>query len=451
MPQGRLEPNLPDAAMGSNDRNLDILIDAARKKACSPIMTTLAQNRNYVRLIGASGATNLADGVASVAFPWLTTLVTRDPFLVGLVAFVGRFPWLLLSVPAGVITDRSDRRNLIVRADVFRVLLTLSVIGLILSLPSTIDTQPELDNALPYVLALSCLAFLLGCAEVVRDNAAQTLMPSVVAAVDLERANGRLWTVETVIGQFVGPPLAGFLIAYALPAPFLLDALAFGFAAFLVWCIALPPRIAPPKRSWRIETIEGLRWLWERPVLRRLALSLGVINGLGSLAATILVLVSQERLGLSASGFGLLLTAGAAGGVTGGLLCPAIVARLGAQRSLTLSLGMFPLPFIAMMAQDAMIVGIGLFTQTFFGTLWNVVTVSYRQRTIPDSLLGRVNSVYRFFGWGTISLGALLGGIVVGVGEPFLGRDTALQIPFVLAFVGTGVLFLWGMRRLKIE
>lgn len=414
-------------------------------------MTTLAKNSNYVRLIGASGATNLADGIASVAFPWLATLLTRDPFLIGLVAFAGRFPWLLLAVPAGVITDRSDRRNLIVRADVFRVLLTFGVVGLILTLPNNVEVMPAFDKAMPYVLALSGLAFLLGCAEVVRDNAAQTLMPSVVPPDDLERANGRLWTVETVVGRFVGPPLAGFLIAFALPAPFLLDAVAFGFAAFLVWCIALPPRIAPPRRSWRVETMEGLRWLWERPVLRRLALSLGVINGLASLAATILVLVAQERLGLSATGFGLLLTAGAAGGVAGGLLCPAIVARLGAQRSLTLSLGIIPFPFLAMMAPDALIVGAALFLQTFVGTLWNVVTVSYRQRTIPDDLLGRVNSVYRFFGWGTISLGALFGGIVVGTGQQFLDRDVALQVPFIFAFVGTGALFIWGALRLKIE
>lgn len=414
-------------------------------------MTSLAKNPNYVRLIGASGATNLADGISSVAFPWLATLLTRDPFLIGLVAFAGRFPWLLLSVPAGVMTDRADRRTLIVRADVFRILLTAGVVGLVLTLPGDIAEAAAFEHALPYIGALSALAFLLGCAEVVRDNAAQTLMPSVVTAGDLERANGRLWTVETVVGQFIGPPLAGFLIAYALPAPFLLDAVAFGFAAFLVWCIALPPRIAPPKRSWRVDTIEGLRWLWERPVLRRLALSLGVLNGLGSLAATILVLVSQERLGLSATGFGLLLTAGAAGGVAGGLLCPAIVERLGAQRSLTLSLAVFPLPFIAMMSPLAVVVGLGLFVQTFFGTLWNVVTVSYRQRTIPDTLLGRVNSVYRFFGWGTISLGALLGGLVVGTSELFIARDTALQVPFLLAFAGTGALFLWGLRRLTLE
>ena len=410
-------------------------------------MTTLALNRNYRMLLGASGASNLADGVSALAFPWLATLLTRDPVLIGLVAFAGRLPWLLLAVPAGVVTDRADRRRLIVQADVLRMVLACGVVGLILAMPAA----PQPEGALPFVLALSALAFLLGCAEVVRDNAAQTLMPAVVAEADLERANGRLWSVETVVGRFVGPPLAGFLIALAVPAPFLLDVAAFGLAALMVWCIALPPRIAPPRRSWRVETMEGLRWLWERPVLRRLALSLGVINGLSSLALTVLVLVSQETLGLSAMGYGVLLTAGAAGGVLGGLLCPAVVARIGAQRSLTAALGLIPVPFLVMgLTGNAILIGMALFAQTLVGTLWNVVTVSWRQRTIPDALLGRVNSVYRFFGWGTISLGALLGGVVVAVGEPVLGREAALQSPFLIAAAGTGVLFIWGWRRLRL-
>jgi len=192
--------------------------------------------------------------------------------------------------------------------------------------------------------------------------------------------------------------------------------------------------------------------LWTRPVLRRLALSLGVINGLSTLALVVLVLVSQERLGLSASGFGLLLTAGAAGGVLGGFLCPAIIKKVGAQRSLTLALGLIPVPFLIIgLASNAVLVGAALFFQTIVAVLWNVVTVSYRQRAIPDELLGRVNSVYRFFGWGTMSLGALLGGIVVSVAEPTLGRDVALALPFIFAATGTTLLFVWGMTRLKID
>ena len=147
--------------------------------------------------------------------------------MIGLAAFAGRLPWLLLTVPAGVITDRADRRRLIVQADCFWLIMALGVIGVIWTLPDT----PTPDAALPYVLALSRLAFLLGCAEVVRDNAAQTLMPSVVDPAQLEAANGQLSSIETILGRFIGPPLAGLLIAVSLPTPFWLNAAAFGLAA----------------------------------------------------------------------------------------------------------------------------------------------------------------------------------------------------------------------------
>lgn len=418
------------------------------KKACHREMTALVQNRNYLKLISASGATNLADGIAGVAFPWLATLLTRDPFLIGLVAFAGRLPWLLLAVPAGVMTDRADRRRLMVQADCLRLVLALGVVGLIWFLP----TAAAPGTAIPFILALSALAFLLGGAEVVRDNATQTLMPALVDKDDLEKANGQLWSVETILGRFVGPPLAGLLIAFTLPAPFLINAVAFALAALMIWHVVLPPRIVPEKRTWHEETMEGLRWLWTRPALRRLAVSLGVINGLSTLALVVLVLVSQELLGLSASGYGFLLTAGAAGGVLGGFLCPAIAARIGAQRSLTLALGLIPVPFLLIgLFANALVVALALFFQTLVAVLWNVVTVSYRQRSIPDNLLGRVNSVYRLFGWGTMSLGALLGGAIVSFGEPILGRDSALTLPFILAAIGTGLLFIWGTTRLKIE
>ncbi|MBU2360530.1 MAG: MFS transporter, partial [Alphaproteobacteria bacterium] len=211
-------------------------------------MTALVQNRNYLKLIGASGVTNFADGIASVAFPWLATLLTRDPVLIGLVAFAGRLPWLLLVVPAGVITDRADRRRLIMQADCLRLVLACGVVSLILAFPDV----PTPVAAMPFILVLSALAFLLGCAEVLRDNAAQTFMPAIVAKDDLERANGQLWSVETILGRFVAPPLAGLLIALSLPSSFLMNAVAFALSALLVWLIILPPRIAPPRRSWRL-------------------------------------------------------------------------------------------------------------------------------------------------------------------------------------------------------
>lgn len=77
--------------------------------------------------------------------------------------------------------------------------------------------------------SLAVIAFLFGCAEVVRDNAAQTILPSLVAPGDLEHANGQMWSAEQVTGQFIGPPLAGLLIAAGIAIPFGLDA---GFMGF---------------------------------------------------------------------------------------------------------------------------------------------------------------------------------------------------------------------------
>ena len=96
-------------------------------------MTSLALNKNYRFLFSASAISNLGDGVSALAFPWLATLITRDPVLIAFVAFSTRLPWLLFSIFAGVITDRSDRRALMVQADILRLLLTGAVIAMILT------------------------------------------------------------------------------------------------------------------------------------------------------------------------------------------------------------------------------------------------------------------------------------------------------------------------------
>ncbi len=71
----------------------------------------------------------------------------------------------------------------------------------------------------------------------------------------------------------------------------------------------------------------------------------------------------------------------------------------------------------------------------FTALLWNVVTVSLRQEMIPDEILGRVNSVYRFLGWGAMPIGTILGGVLVSLVEQTATRDLGLRAPFVVAAV----------------
>ena len=401
-------------------------------------MTLLRTNKNYRLLFSASAVSNLGDGVSALALPWLASLITRDPMLIATVAFATRLPWFICSIPAGVITDRYDRKHLMVGADILRMILTAGLVVCALTIP-----QPApAGAAFAAILIVSGLAFLLGLAEVVRDNAAQTVLPSVVAKSDLERANGQLWSIEQIMGAFIGPPLAGFMIAWAVPAPFVLDTLSFALTAGMVLFIAIPPRPAVIRRSvWR-EAVEGMVWIRSHWVILQLALMLGVMNALGMLVVTILVLYSQEVLGLSVIQHGLLLIAGAAGGVVGGLVCPKIAAVLGRRSALHCALlGLAVSNALLALVPSVLIVAL----------LWNVVTVSYRQRFIPDALLGRVNSIYRFFGWGLLPFGALASGAIVVMAEPDLGRALALRMPFIIAAVGSFAMLVYGMIWLHID
>jgi len=179
---------------------------------------------------------------------------------------------------------------------------------------------------------------------------------------------------------------------------------------------------------------------------------LGLINAISTMAVTILILFSQEILELGAVGHGILLTAGAAGGVVGGIAGPRVVARIGGQRSVMLALGLMPVPFMIIALTSApVIVGAALFVEMIAALLWNIVTVSYRQRLIPDDLLGRVNALYRFFGWGMMPIGALAGGWVVSLVQPELGRELALRAPYLLGAVGSLLMMADGWKKLRLK
>ncbi|MBL4627701.1 MAG: MFS transporter [Roseicyclus sp.] len=408
----------------------------------------IRENRNFRLLMSGAGLANLSDGIGMLAFPWMATLITTDPRALAIVAFATRLPWLLWSLPVGVWTDRTDRQRMMVRADLARMALAMAVVALIVAGPR----EASGAEVVWMISGLAGLAFLMGTAEVFRDNAAQTALPSVVAKDRLEEANGQIWSVEQVMGQFVGPPLAGFLIAVAVPAPFVFEAFGFALAAFAVWAISFPPRGAVAAREgfWR-EMRAGWDWIRRHRVILQLALILGGLNAAHMAGFTVLVLYSQEVLGLGAVGYGMLLTAGAAGGVAGGLLCPWIAARLGASRSLWVALALMPLPFVGLYFTSSVWIAAGLlFVETFVALLWNVVTVSFRQRVIPDALLGRVNSIYRFFGWGMMPIGALAGGWIMAWAEPGMGREDALRLVFLIGAAVFAALFLYGFVRLRL-
>lgn len=173
---------------------------------------------DYFRLFGASVVSNLGDGIALVAYPWLASAVTRSGLLIALVVVAGRLPWLIFSLPAGVITDRFDRRKLMVGANVFRAGIGALIAVLVfvqdgLPTPDEIDLGEVASTNWSLYLSLLAATFLLGMAEVLYDNTAQTVMPSIVESDLLEKANGRLWSTEQVMNTLIGPVLGAALLA----------------------------------------------------------------------------------------------------------------------------------------------------------------------------------------------------------------------------------------------
>lgn len=379
---------------------------------------------NYWKLWSASVISNLGDGIAQIAYPWLASLLTRNPALIAGVAVAQRLPWLLFSLHAGAIVDRGDRRRLMVTMNSFRFVVTA---GVAVAVAADVMVIPAL-----YVAAV-----VLGAAEVIYDNSAQTILPRIVAKDRLERANGNLWGAEMIMNQFIGPPLGGFLIAIAIAVPFAGNALTFAVSAALILLIrggfraTVAGDVEPARRPLRAEIAEGLRWLWHHRLIRRLAVLLGVMNGMSAAMLATEVLFAQEILGLGARGFGLLATASAVGGVAGSQLAPTITKRIGPGPSLYLTLLSGALTAAGIgSTSNAFVVGAMFFVFMFTAVLWNVITVSLRQSVIPDHLLGRVNSVYRLFGWGMMPIGAALGGVIVSLAEPLAGREIALRLPF---------------------
>src|SRR5918999_1725124 len=386
----------------------------------------MSLGRNFHKALAASGFANLADGVLWVALPLLAVQLTRSPVLVAGVTIAARIPWLLAPV-AGALADRLDRRQTMIRANLVRTVL---LGGLALAVAADLASL-----AMLYAVAL-----LLGIAETLFDTSAQSLLPALVPRDDLTRANSRLFAVELVANTFIGPPLGGLLAAATLAV-----ALGAPAAAYLAGagCLALISGSfraagAAPAGSTRLrdEIAEGAGFVWRHPLLRPLAVMLGVQNMAFAAAFAVFVLyaVDPGPMGLSELGIGSLL---------GTWLAVPAERRLGRFRILVVSVFLSGSSLVVpALTANAVLVGASFSLGGVGIVLWNVVTVSLRQRITPDRLLGRMNAAYRLVGWGTMPVGAALGG--------FLAEALGLRPTFVVAAVLT-VTVLAGFRLVTEE
>jgi MFS family permease len=387
--------------------------------------------RNFWRQFVASGVSNVGDGMVHAAAPLLTLTLTNDERLIAGVSFCAAIPWLVLSLPAGVYIDRFDRRKLMIAANVIRAVL----FGLIAFSAATGTLS---------IWIFMAILIGVGCCEVIFDMSAQAFLPQIVPDHLLEKANGRLSSLEMITNTFIGLPLGAWAFVLAIGVPFGVNAASFALAALLVASIRIPSAKTPKanseelRNSFKADLTEGLQWLWANKLIRTLAIMLGITNMTVMFGEAIFVKYAAVELGVTGRAFGFLLSLTAIGSILGGLLGEKIAKRLGVAQSIVYSYFVFgAVGIIYFFVPNIWAVAIAASFKGVASTTWNVVTVSLRQRIIPTELFGRVNSVYRFIGTGSIGIGALIGGQIA--------YSTNLRMPFlVAAIIGLGALAIGG-------
>jgi len=417
--------------MRHDDRRIGAYtLDVARTNAADSTALSKKLGGNFYKLWTASAISNFGDGVRLTALPLLASTLTRDPGTIAGVFFASSAPWLLFALTAGALVDRLDRRH---------TMWTMQVVRMALMVVLTVVVVADLGST-PMLVTLYIVSFFLGIGEVIFDNAAQAIMPAVVRKDQLQVANGRLYAVEEATNRFAGPPVGSFLFAAAAALPFIVDAATFGVGAVLIFSMTgsyAPARGASAgTTSIRHEIAEGLRWLWQHRILRTLGVMTGVSNLTHSATYAIFVLYALEILELSEWGFGVILAASAVGGLAGGLVAPGLARFFGDGKSfyiitITAAISEAIIGFTS----NAIVVALAMIAFGMGAMWWNVIAVSLRQSVVPDQLLGRVNSVYRLLAWGTMPLGAAIGG--------GLARLFGLRAPYFFSAIVLGLLTLY--------
>lgn len=372
---------------------------------------------DFRKIWPASIISNLGDGAMLAAGPLLVASITSEPAAVGAAAFVQQLPWLLFALFSGALVDRLDRRLMVVAADLFRATV-LAALGIAVLL----DASP--------LWAIYLSLFLLGTAETLADNASSALLVSAVPKAHLGQANARLFASGTVLQQLGGPPLGALLFAIGAGVPLVFDAVTFAAAAALVARVAVRPPLPESSGTalWT-EVREGVRWLWHHAGVRTLACSILVMNITFCAAFATWVLFARERLGLSETQYGLLISVGAVGAVLGMPTYHLLEPRVGSLTLLRAGLVIeTTVHLILALTRSPWVAGATMAVFGVHAVVWGIVSTTARQLATPEPLMGRVNSVYMLASVGGAAIGSALGGV--------LAQRFGLAAPFACAFVG---------------
>lgn len=376
-------------------------------------------------LLAATGTSMIGQGVALAAMPLLAASITRDPLQVSLVTVASYSASLIIGLPAGALVDRWPLRGSMIGADLARCLLlvtlALAIVGSLTSLPM-----------------ITLAAFGLAVGACFFDPAAQAMIPALVSrdARLLARANGAVWTLDTIGRALVGPPLGAVLFSVAAFAPFALNAVTFLASALLLLKTPRAQAVARARPALWAEVKQGVSFVVHNVQLRWLATGMGVYNFGYNVAFSTLVLFAQDRLHVSDAGYGALLATLALGGVLGGWVSRQLPPEVAPRTMYGVAMLLQAAGWAIVVSGQLLVAGAGLAVVGAASTALSALGGTARQLATPEGMIGRATAATRTVGIGAAAVGGLVGG-VVGLGGIWvpLAAATAAMVLAALAFL----------------
>ncbi len=398
--------------------------------AASDSVWVTLRHRAFRGMWLASGIYFIANAMHSMAAAWLMVELTGSSFLAALVQTAVFLPMFVLALPAGVLADTTDRKRLIIGALLVQVGAVLLLAVLLLA-----------GFAGPATILL--LTFVAGCCTAVLSPAWNSAVGEILPREQLPQA---IITMSIAYNgaRATGPALAGLVyglasgLGGALIGGGVVFLLAMGGALTLVWAMRRwpprphPPSRLPPERLWG-GTLAGARYARHSQTILAQLVRTAAYSGAGSALWALLPVIGQQRLGLGAAGFGLLMACLGTGAVGAGLVIGALRARFGLERlvagscvvfaavMVVAALSRWPLPvYIALVAGG----GAWMSTMSTFNTA--------TQTSAPPWVRSRATALHVLSALGSFAIGSAVWGAVAGV----FGLQAALCLAAVLMLAG---------------
>ena len=403
----------------------------------------LWRDGEFLKLWGGQSISELGSQVSQLALPTVAILLLgATPFQVGLLTACEFLAFPTLGLVAGVYADRLRRRPIMIACDLARMVALASV-----PIAFAFDALTMLQL---YVVAL-----VTGVGTVFFDVSYQSYLPALISRADLVEGNSKL-QFSGSLAQMAGPALAGFLIQVVGAARAVaVDAASFLVSVLSLWWIHRPEPAPKPvsesgRSGFRSEMWEGIRFVFSNPTIWKIAGSTSTSNLGSNIFFAVYLIFAYRVLHLSPGVIGLVFGAGALGGLLGALSASWIARRIGLGPTLFVTIIAFGLGgLLVPLAQFGFAVPLLLASSmigSFANPVYNINQVSLRQAITPDRVQGRMNATVRTVIWGTIPIGAFIGGII---GNTY-GLVPAMYVGIAFSLLA-GVWILLGPVRLKVQ